>query len=211
MKLTAYFLGALRDGCFIRNDKSSIYRIQIYQKNKKWIEILSKIIERIFDKKPLIVLDRRDDVWSLILNSKEIYEKVIKISDYKGTQKNWNTPRMILESPLEIQKEYVKGFFDSEGGVPHVEMSKVKPKNIRVHITQSNKQCLDELKIIIHNMGIKTGKVCGPYYKNGYNSPIYRLKIHGIKKVTKFSNIIGSSHPEKQKRLMMISKTHTKA
>lgn len=29
----AYLLGAMRDGCFIRNEKYHTYRIRIYQKN----------------------------------------------------------------------------------------------------------------------------------------------------------------------------------
>jgi hypothetical protein len=164
----AYVLGAMRDGCFTRNEKQHTYRIRIYQKNKQWIEKLSEMTERLLGKKPTVILDKRDNVWSLMINSRKIYEKLIKISDFTGNQKTWNVPKAILNSPLETQKE----FFDSEGGLPHMEKRKIEPKNIRVHFTQSNKKCLEEVKRIIESLEIKTGKVCGPYYKKGFKKPV---------------------------------------
>lgn len=130
---------------------------------------------------------------------------MIDISDFSGNQKTWNVPKAVLNSSLDNQKEFLKGFFDSEGGLPHMENGNIEPKNIRVHFTQSNKKCLEEVKEIINDLGIKSGKVCGPYYKKGFNDPIYRLKIHGIKEVSKFSKIVGSLHPEKQMRLNIVS------
>jgi len=206
LKLTAYFLGAMRDGSFIKNEKNFIYRVRIYQKNKEWIENLAGIAEKLFNKKPTIVLDKRDNVWSLIINSKSIYESVINISDYQENQIEWNTPNFILKSSFDVQREYIKGFFDSEGGVPHVEERKVEPKNIRIHFTQSNMKCLEELRMMIRKLGIKTGNVCGPYYKKGFENPIFRLKIHGTREVSKFADIVGSYHKEKLNRLSIISK-----
>ena len=209
MKLTeelAYMLGALRDGCFIRNETNHIYRIRIYQKNREWIVFLSSIIERLFKKKLTVVIDNRDNVWSLFVNSKKIFERLVEISNFPKKQREWNTPEMILYSTKQIQRMYIKGFFDSEGGVPHIEKGYILPKNIRIHFTQMNKKCLEELKEMINDLNIKAGRVCGPYYKKGFEFPIYRLKIHGIKEVSKFADIIGSNHPEKMKRLSMISK-----
>ncbi|MBU0899007.1 MAG: hypothetical protein KKB03_03480 [Nanoarchaeota archaeon] len=203
---TAYFLGALRDGCFIENKNNYIYRIRIYQKNRRWIEKLSEIAEKLFNKKPLINIDKRSGVWDLMINSKEIYNNIINISDFPGKQEKWNTPKLVLNNNIHVQKEYIKGFFDSEGGIPHVDKNYVEPKNIRIHFTQANKKCLEELKTMIQKFDIKPGKICGPYYKKGYKSPIYRLHIHGIKQVKLFSEKIGSLHPEKQKRLFIVSK-----
>ena len=207
----AYLLGALRDGCFIKNEKYYTYRIRIYQKNKQWIETLSTIMHKLFKKKPTITLDNRDNVWNLMVNSREIYEKLTRISDFTGNQKTWNVPKIILNSPLEIQKEFLKGFFDSEGGLPHMENGNIEPKNIRIHFTQSNRKCLEEVKEIVQKLGIKTGKVCGPYYKKGFEEPVYRLKIHGRREVAKFSKIVGSLHNEKQKRLNFVVKTLVEA
>ena len=205
-KEMAYLLGALRDGCFTKNESNHIYRVRIYQKNKEWIELLGGIAENLFGKKPTISIDSRDEVWNLMLNSREIYEKLVNVSDYTGSQKTWNIPREVLVSPSEIQKEFIKGFFDSEGGVPHVENGMVEGKNIVVHFTQSNEKCLEELKDMIQSLGIKTGKVCGPYYKKGYSDPFFRVKIHGRKEVAKFAHVIGSLHPEKQRRLLILGK-----
>lgn len=204
--LTAYFLGALRDGCFIKNEKNSTYRIRIYQKNKEWIDNLAKMSVILFGKKPTVSIDERDCVWSLMINSKEIFEKVCELSNYPGSQKEWNTPKIVLNSSLETKIEYVRGFFDAEGGVPHVEKGWVENKNVRIHFTQCNKKCLDELKQIVSDLGIKMGKVCGPYFKKGYKTTVYRLKIHGIWEVVNFFDKIGSLHPEKNHRLSLIKK-----
>ncbi len=203
----AYFLGALRDGCFAINNKNSTYRIRVYQKNKAWIEDLANISEELFGKKPIITLDKRDEVWSFMINSRHIYETVTEMSNYPGSQSEWNTPEVVLNAPLEIQKEYVKGFFDAEGGVPHVESGSVEPKNIRINFTQGNRKCLEELKRIISDFDIRTGNVCGPYFKKGYKDPVYRLKIHGVREVAKFFDSIGSLHPEKNHRLSLIKES----
>jgi intein-encoded DNA endonuclease-like protein len=160
----------------------------------------------LFGKKPKIILDKRDFVWSLMLNSKAIYDKIVRISNYPGTQIKWNTPEMVMNGSPETQKGYVKGFFDSEGGIPHVENERVEPKNMRISFTQNNKTCLMELKAIISSFGVKTGNVCGPYFKKGCKNPVYRLKIHGFREVARFFDIFGSLHPEKNLRLSLIKK-----
>jgi len=200
----AYIIGAMRDGSFIHNKKYGINRIRVYQKNRIWIQRLSQLFESSFGKAPTIIKDERDDVWSLMINSVSIFRFLVKISEFNGNQKEWNTPTTIINSSDETKKEFIKGFFDSEGGVPHIEKRDIEPKNIRVHFTQANKRCLEELMEMIQSFDIKTGKVCGPYYKMGYPNPIYRLKIHGISNVAKFHDIIGSIHPEKELRLKII-------
>lgn len=200
----AYLLGTLRDGCFTMNKKYYIYRIRLYQKNKRWIEKLKKVVQKCFNKKPLITQDKRDLVWCLTINSKTIYQQLIKLSNYPGNQRNWTTPQIILESSIEIQKEYLKGFFDSEGGVPHLDEKCFKKKDIRIYFCQANKKSLEELRQIILRLGITPGKVSGPYFKKGYKHPVFALRIHGVKEVVKFYNIVGSFHPEKIKRLKII-------
>ena len=199
----AYILGAMRDGSFIQNKQYNIHRIKIYQKNQKWIKRVSNLLSEEFDVNPIIQVDKRDNVWSLMVNSVKVFKKLIGVAEFPGNQLEWNTPSKIMNSSREIKAEYLRGFFDSEGGLPHVEKRYIEPKNIRVHFTQSNKKCLEELKEMINEFGIKTGKVCGPYFKKNYPNPIYRLKIHGIRGVSKFNDTIGSLHPEKQTRLKM--------
>lgn len=202
----AYIIGALRDGCFTEIKENYIYRIRVYQKDKKWILQLAEKFQWLFDKKPAIEFDNRKNVFNLRLDSKEIYKVITKVAEYPGNQKQWNTPKWILKSPQKIQKEYVRGFFDAEGGIPHVEKREIKPTNIRVHFSQGNKKSLVELKKMINNFGIKTGSVCGPYFKKNYKDPQYALMIHGIKEVTQFYQIFGSLHSLKIKRLSIIRK-----
>ena len=169
--------------------------------------MLGDIIEKLFHKQPTLSCDKRDGVWSLMINSKSIFCQIEGLSSYPGSQKVWNTPELILNSSQEVQKEYVSGFFDSEGGVPHIENRHVEAKNLSASFTQCCKSSLEELKSILNTFGIHTGRVCGPYYKYGYSNPVYRLKIHGAREISKFHHLIGSKHPEKKLRLEIISWT----
>lgn len=193
----AYIVGAMKDGSYIQNKKHHIYRITLYQKNKKWLEYVSNMFEHIFSKKPRIEIDKRDNVWRLIMDSKRIFMEMKNLNEFS------------INKTSITKKMYIRGFFDSEGGVPHVEKRKILPKNMRAHFTQSDRLCLLQLKEMISSFGIKTGKVCGPYLKKGFSNPIYRLKIHGIREISKFADIIGSDHPEKQHRLSIISRLDT--
>jgi len=201
----AYILGSLRDGCFTENKKYHIYRIRFYQKNKAWLLNLSNIIEKIFGKKPTITLDKRDNVWCLILNSKPIYTEIKKISEYPGNQKAWIIPSWIMNSSQDVKKSYVKGFFDSEGGITKVDKKTFKPKDIRIYFCQANKKCLVQLRSLIESENIKCGIISGPYFKKGYKYPVYGFRIHGVKQVIKFYKSIGTEHPEKINRFKIIS------
>lgn len=200
----AYIIGALRDGCFTKNEKYYVYRIRIYQKNKEWLEKVSDIFYNAFGKIPTIKHDKRDNVWCLILDSKSIFQKLVKISEFPGNQRTWKLPKFISEASEEIKKEYIRGFFDAEGGVPHIEKKEQEQKNIRIYFSQVSEEALIELKRLIEEFGIKCGKVSGPYFKKGFENPTYGLRIHGISEVAKFSMIIGSLHPEKILRLNAI-------
>ncbi len=202
---TAYIIGALRDGCFTKNDKHHIYRIRIYQKNYSWIKQVSMLLEKSFGKKPKITRDKRDSVWCLTINSKDIYEKIVKMAEYPGNQKKWCTPKVIMKSSDDIKKNYIMGFFDSEGGVSRVDLKKFKNKDIRIYFCQANEKVLKELRKILLNFRIKCGKVSGPYFKKNYNSPVFGLRIHGIKEISKFHRCVGSLHEEKRTRLEIIS------
>ncbi|MBI4176749.1 MAG: LAGLIDADG family homing endonuclease [Candidatus Aenigmarchaeota archaeon] len=110
----------------------------------------------------------------------------------------------MISASKEIKINYIKGFFDAEGGVSRIDKKDFSPKDIRIYICQSNKQSLDELKNMIREFGIETGNVCEPYFKKGFGKPTYGLIIHGINNVNSFSEIIGSLHPEKLKRFEII-------
>ncbi len=201
---TAYIIGALRDGCFTRNEKYYVYRVRIYQKNKEWLEKISDKFHQTFGKMPTIKHDSRDNVWCLVLDSKDIFQKLVKLSEFPGNQKTWKTPRFVLEAPKEIKKAYICGFFDAEGGVPHIEKKEQEQKNIRIYFSQVSQEALIELKSLIEGFDIKCGKVSGPYFKKGFKHPTYGLRIHGISEVAKFSTLIGSLHHEKILRLKTI-------
>lgn len=126
----AYFVGALRDGGFTRDFRYNIYRIRIYQKNREWVEKLAHKFNNLFGKQPFLEVDKRSGVWCLRVDSKDVYEELVKVCDYPGNQLNWKTPEWILESDENIRKSYIRGFFDAEGGISHVDKNRVKSKNL---------------------------------------------------------------------------------
>ena len=204
-KTLAYILGALRDGTFIKNEKYHVYRIRFYQKNKEWLLRLSQILFRYFGKMPRLLIDKRDNVWQLVIDSKKIFEYLQTTGEYPGNQRQWRIPKWIIQGGKETQKGYVKGFFDSEGGIPHFEKGAIKPKNAKIYFAQASKECLQDLKVILTELDFKTGMVSGPYYKKNYINPIFALRIHGIGEMVKFSRRIGSMHPEKIRRFEIAS------
>jgi len=202
----AFLAGALRDGSFIKNTKYHTYRIVIYQKNKEWINYVSKILYDITNKEPTIVQDNRG-LWRVMINSKEIFYKATKILEWKGRQQEWNIPSFVLKGTKKVKKESICGFFGAEGSISHPD---AENKNVRIYFAQANKQVLIDLKKLLKEFNVSCGTVCGPYIKKGTKTKMYGLIIHGIKPCLFFYTKIGTHHPEKQSRFGALSTRATK-
>ncbi len=207
MDKLAYLAGAFRDGSFVINEKEYIYRAVIYQKNEEWIRLVAGFLHDCFGKKPIVVNDSRE-LWRAVINSRNIYEKIVKNFEFDGDQKSWNTPSFILNGNLDKKKSYIAGFFDAEGSInsfDKIEPKYVKPKDVRIYFAQANRIVLEELKSLIEEFGVNCGKVCGPYVKNGTNTDMYALIIHGRKECLRFYETFGSLHSDKIARFMLLA------
>ncbi len=202
---TAYLIGALRDGNFTRISEKGIYRIRLYQKNRKWLEVLAKIIEKVFGKTPSFYFDERRGVWALSITSKKIFEELFKLSEFTGNQSTWLTPSWIRYGPLDFKSAYVRGFFDAEGSINSFEKTgMVSEKDIRVYIAQANKSVLEEIREIILTFRVRCGNVCGPYIKRGTSTKMFALIIHGSSEALNFYKCFGSDHPDKILRFELL-------
>ena len=106
-----------------------------------------------------------------------------------GKKINWTTPKVILKSPIEIQRYYIRGFFDSDG---------VCGQNIG--FCQANFQCLNEIRQMLAKFGIE----CRPkieHRKTLNNLDFYYLYIKEKFK-NDFFNKIGSSNISKGMKLV---------
>ena len=200
----AYLIGALRDGNFSEIPGQGIYRIRLYQKNKKWLEVLAGIIERNFGKKPGFYFDGRHGVWCLSVTSKRVYQELSKLSEYTGDQSTWLAPSWVKKE-LVLKTAFVRGFFDAEGSVNSFEKTlDVPEKNVQVYFAQANRGVLEEVKEILSESGVKSGRVCGPYVKKGSETGMFALLVHGSVQVLRFYDCFGSAHPEKVLRFELL-------
>ena len=143
----AYLLGALRDST-IDVRKAKNYEIKIAQKETKWLFVVQKIFLNHFGVEGKITQHTKD-AKILRINGKEIVNKIIEISQMKIPQENWNTPDIIKNQDISVQLEYVKGFFDAEGGLPR-DPQKASQKYIC--FGQKNKESIEFVRnVLIRN------------------------------------------------------------
>jgi len=183
----AYLLGALRDGSVdIRKGKN--YEIKIGQKNREWLVILQKIIAEKFGYTGSITR-HCNNYYILRITEREVVEKILKIS---GMRKGWKTPKIIKDQPLEVKKEYVKGFFDAEGGLPR------NPQKWRyISFDQKEKEPLRFIRKVLVECKIATTRIT-------FTSGAYQFRITRKESIVKFAKEVGSLHPDKRKRLKLL-------
>ena len=86
---------------------------------------------------------------------------------------------------------YVSGYFDAEGGIP-----KSQAHGLYVQFVQKNKPELGEIKDLLEEFGIKTGKIHIPSKK--VDPDYYRFYI-ARNSLQNFLRMIKSIHPRKEK------------
>ena len=193
-KELAYLLGAFRDAT-IDERKGKNYEIKIAQKNKKWLQLIQKLLKNEFKKEGSITRHMKG-YWILRINGKEIVNKIKEISEMKIPQENWNTPSRIFKSGSEIKVSYIKGFFDAEGGLP----KKITKKSQKYIIfSQKNKESLEFIRKTLNELDIKPTNltICGG---------VWEFRITKRKSIVKFIETIGSLHPDKKEKLRILKR-----
>jgi intein-encoded DNA endonuclease-like protein len=170
--IKAYLLGALHDGTF-----SSNKRFRISQLGIDWLKILQGLFKKLGYNSWIYKEGKYRKVYVL--------ETLADFLDF-----NFN--------PLELKTEeekigYVKGFFDAEGGIPKDEKAR-----FYIQLVQNNKEKLEKLKVLLNNLGIKTGKIHNP--SQSVDPDYWRMYVLAESQQT-FLTKIGSLHPRKIKTL----------
>jgi len=167
-EIKAYFLGAIHDGTF-----SSNKRYRISQKGMSWLKILQRLLKQIGFNSWIYKEGKTRSVYVL--------ETLASFLDF-----NFNPLKLRSK---KTRKSYIRGFFDSEGGIPH--NSKAR---FYIQLTQSDRKKLNQIKTILNDSGIKNGKIHNPSKKIDPN--YWRLYILAESHY-KFIEKIGSWHPRK--------------
>jgi len=190
----AYLLGALRDGTIdVREGKN--YEIELAQKNKMWLQFVQNVFKKEFRKEGNI-LRHMKGYWIIRINGKETVRKIAEISQMKIPQENWKTPSLIEASDIETKINCIRGFFDAEGGLPK-KITKSSQKY--VIFSQNNKESLEFIRKTLMEISIKPTNltICGN---------VWEFRITTKDGIIKFINSVGSSHPEKVKKLKILKR-----
>jgi intein-encoded DNA endonuclease-like protein len=171
--IEAYFLGAIHDGTF-----SSNKRFRISQKGTEWLEVLQKCFAYLGYKSWIYKEGKDREVYVL--------ETLANFLDF-----NFN--------PLRLKKNsekagYIRGFFDAEGGIP--KNSKAK---FYIQLAQKNEKKMRDIKNILTDLKIKTGKIHNPSQKVDPN--YWRIYVSAESQKA-FVEKISSWHPRKIRTLV---------
>lgn len=108
------------------------------------------------------------------------------------------TPKVIADVSTEIKKNYLRGFWDADGGCPkHPEHSK-----LYMHFTQKDRSSLEDVKLFLDEIGINSGDIIVSDKSRNIN----RLVMTKKKSILKFIDTIGSAHPGKIVRFSRMRK-----
>lgn len=191
-----YLLGVLRDGT-VSTESPGEWTVAFYGMNKEHIQKIQQIVYTLFGiERPL---ENFGAVFGVRVRSKTLYQFFTLLFDAKPKQKDWNTPKLIAQAARDVKLSYIAGFFDAEGGIPHLEhMKEPKRKHLYVKFVQKNKESLEFIKATLESEGVSMGKVY-------YSDKKYVVKV-SLRSVPLFSQLITPLHPKKAARLRMLTR-----
>ncbi|MBN1462410.1 MAG: LAGLIDADG family homing endonuclease [Paludibacteraceae bacterium] len=165
----AYLLGVLHDATARK------YTYRVSQKSLSFIKMLKEGINKIGYNAWFYKEGKNRDVY--------VVEFARKVTDsHKVTS-------------LEEKIAYIRGYFDTEGGIPRKTNSRYY-----IYFAQKDKRDLLQVKRYLADVGIACGKTHNPSI---LNDPEYFRFYILSKSHNDFAQIIGSWHPEKIKYLRM--------
>ena len=189
------------DGALIKRKNRRTYEIQYYQKSKERLK--SSIIPRLEQVGiSTSIKGFYRNSYYLKFGNKQLY--LLFKQSQEDITKIFNYP--------QLAQEFVKGFFDAEGSVPHVEKylrgerkRKRIPPQIGFHQNgEDSKFILQCIRDFLIQNGIKCSKISGPLHRKQSNKPEYRFFIYGTKEIKKFFFLIQPEHPEKRRRIILL-------
>ncbi|MCK4454023.1 LAGLIDADG family homing endonuclease [Candidatus Parcubacteria bacterium] len=171
-EIQSYFLGAIHDGTF-----SSNQRFRISQKGTQWLKFLQKLFGKLGYNSWIYKEGKNRKVYVL--------ETLADFLDFRFDPSRLNTK--------EEKIGYIKGFFDAEGGIPRDHKAR-----FYIQLTQNDEEKLKKLKVMLSDLGIKTGKIHNPSQK--VDPDYWRMYVLAGSQKT-FVEKIGSWHPRKIRTL----------
>lgn len=181
-----WFLGAyIAEG----NISKSNWTTRITNNNLSVLDKIKRVCSSLFGLEGKIIKDKRNNVMSICFNSKSLCLFLEHIGA-GGNAETKEIPWSILQSPLPVIKEFIKGLWLD---------GYVRKSNATVAICLKSKKIIDQLQIILTSIGIKTNQI--KKHNKEYDRFFYELLIHG-EWVVDFNKYFGELDDEwKQKEL----------
>jgi hypothetical protein len=184
MDKLAYLLGALRDATTdIRVGKN--YEVKIGQKDVSWLQFLQSIFKELFDYGGNITPHGEYSI--LRITTKAVVLRIVEVSEIEVPQGSWETPSIVHTLPEASQIDYVRGFWDAEGGLPKT------TKQTYISFDQKNRPALEFIRNIL------TNKVYHPT-KITLTGKCWQFRLTRKKELARYFQEIGTCHSEKRKR-----------
>jgi len=173
----AYLMGLIYgDGSVYFRHKYKDYTLEIEQKSKNFLKLVSRSIEKLYKKKGKISF--HSGLWRLRVYSKKVYQEFIDVK---------KDPLKIFSKLTKKERfNFISGLIDAEGNVSEK----------RIRISNSHKQLLSEIRNFLESEGIK----CGRIYPNTPKRKVWTLSIYG-KNVRKLKKKVCLFHPKKRLHL----------
>lgn len=200
----AYLIGVIMGDGHLANpsksyDKLTTYNseVRITDGNKETFIELSKIFEDLFEYKPNIYSELskvNKSFYRFVIKSKPLHRFLMVVCNIPTGNKARKIciPKIIRESPLEIQKWFITGFFDADGCV-----MMAQNKYPQISISQKYVRILNSIIKISENFDIKWN---GPYKTVSGNNHGYIIRLSNIKNIEKFLMNFKSINPIKIKQ-----------
>jgi len=134
------------------------------------------------------------------------YFFVAYLDSYKS--ENIKIPKQVLLASKKIKKEYLRTFYDDEGGPNLRIFNKTKEWKRDIKIASTSKIIIEQIKnLLIDDFRINSGKIIS-HVKKGYR-PCFYLFITGKSNFKRFRNRIGFKQPSKIKKLDLLIETYS--
>ena len=166
---------------YVTNDRH--YVVEYGQKDRMWLETIESKALCLGYK--VFIVRHKGTYWKAKIYSKELYSLITK-----------TLPRLheILTSLQEESfKAYARGFFDAEGTI-----TKHYRRTIRIRIAQKDRELLAIMAKRLRELGIS---VTEPFLNDKHGVYVIQIPHHAVKK---FMEVIGTEHPLKKARYLLL-------
>jgi hypothetical protein len=166
----AYLLGALHDATISKLHGT----VRFGQSDPVWLAGVAMLCQAIGQRSWIYREGKTRNLWIL------------------ETSARWLASKTSLTS-TEERLAYARGYFDTEGGVPHNPAAR-----FYIQLVQKNAADISKLKAMLEDLGIVCGKLHNP--SAGFDDELWRFYVSARSHRT-FAERVSSWHPQKRRRL----------